>query len=254
MENPALRSTSEAGVIGKFMAMKLLPNRATIPRTLLRIAIACCVAFMLLIAAAMMVFPGGTMQNHAEAHYRFFQNPFSDLGRTHAFDGRSNTVCMTLFIAAMIAGALGVAVFFVAFARLARSSKLARLFSSLGALLGISAALGFLGVACTPWDLYMHTHIQFVFLAFRSLLVATVFDLLAVLVDGTLSRRLIGPFATFICLLIAYIILLTAGVSGGPGSDAVLQATGQKAIVFSAILMVLVQSAQLCRQQLATDH
>jgi hypothetical protein len=152
---------------------------------------------------------------------------------------------MSLFMMAMIAGAAGLSAFFIAFTGIARRTRAVNILSSLGAALGILAAIGFVGVACTPWDLYMHVHIQFVFFAFRSLLIATVVDLLVVMIDRTFSKRMIAPFAVFLCLLAGYIALLTAGVSGGPGSGAVLQATGQKIIVYAAILTVMIQSAQL---------
>jgi hypothetical protein len=152
---------------------------------------------------------------------------------------------MTLFVSAMIAGGAGLAGFFAAFSMVARSSKTARILSFAAAITGIIAAICFIGVACTPWDLFMHQHLTLVLAAFRFLLIATVLDLLAVLADGRLSYRLIAPFAIFIGLLFAYIILLTAGLHPGPAANATLQATGQKIIVYAAILMVLVQSTQM---------
>jgi hypothetical protein len=140
---------------------------------------------------------------------------------------------------------VGLTGFFIGFAMIARGSALARVLSFTGAGLGLIAAICFAGVACMPWDLYLHPHMTFVFGAFRSLLIATVLDLLAVLADGDLPYRLITPFVVFIVLLIGYIILLTAGLSPGPYSGAVMQSTGQKIIVYSAILMVMIQSMQM---------
>ncbi len=91
----------------------------------------------------------------------------------------------------------------------------------------------------------MRAHVQFVFLAFRSMLVATLVDLLTVMIDRTLSRRLITPIAVFLILLAGYIVLLTNGVRGGPGSGAIIQVTGQKVTVYAAILTVIIQSVQL---------
>jgi hypothetical protein len=55
------------------------------PRSLCNLAIIAGMAFVLLTVAAMVLYPGGTMHNHAEPRYLFFRNPFSDLGRTHVF-------------------------------------------------------------------------------------------------------------------------------------------------------------------------
>lgn len=222
-------------------------------RKLFGVAIAACLAFLLLTTAAMVVFPGGTIQNHAQAHYLFFQNPLSDLGRTRLFDGRSNLVSMILFVAAMLAGGAGLAAFFVAFAGSMQKSAVARFCSRGAAMLGILAAACFVGVAFTPWDLYMKVHIQFVLCAFRSLLLATVLNLIATVADDRRGYRLIGPFVAFIVILFGYIILLTAGLSGGPAGDAVIQATGQKIVVYAALIMVIVQSRQMRRRYSASS-
>jgi hypothetical protein len=210
------------------------------------ISIITCLGFLLFTLLAMAVYPGGTIQNHSQAHYQFFSQPFSDLGRTRVFDRRGNTVSMILFILAMLGGGIGLAGFFIAFAGLMRKTRITILLSSAGAIFGCIAAACFICVACTPWDLYMKLHIAFVLSAFRCLLVATVLDLIAVFFDRR-WRRLIGPFTAFICILAGYIVLLTAGLSGGRANDPVLQATGQKVVVYAAILMVLTQSILMRR-------
>jgi hypothetical protein len=217
------------------------------PGKLFKLAIISCITFFALTAAAMVAYTGGTLQNPRATHYRFFENPFSDLGRTRLYDGRSNTVSMLLFIAAMAGGAVGLAAFFVGFSEVVRGSRAARMLGRAGAALGILAAVCFLGVAATPWDLLAHPHMHFVFAAFRLLLMATGSAVLAIVADPAMPRRLIVPFAIFLCMLAAYIILLTAGLSGGAASDAVLQSTGQKIIAYAAIAMVIVQSVLIQR-------
>ena len=212
---------------------------------LFRAAVGGCLAFVLLTAVAMAIYPGGTTENHADTHYRLLQNFFSDLGRTRMWNGQSNIACMIFFIAAMLAGAAGLSSFFIGVAAVARVSIMARFLGSLGALFGVAAAVCFVGVACTPWNHYFQIHMEFVVRAFEFLLMATGFDLMAVLADGTLPYRMIAPFAVFIGLLIAYIILLTGGPSGEPSTNMMLQAIGQKIIVYSSIAMIIVQSIQM---------
>jgi MFS family permease len=215
-------------------------------KKLFDISIVTCMGFLLLTLAAMAVYPGGTIQNHSQPHYQFFGQPFSDLGRTRVFDSRPNTISMVLFMLAMLGGGIGLAGFFVGFAGLMQRTWPTRLLSIGGAIFGIIAAGCFIGVACTPWDLYMKLHIAFVLSAFRCLLVATVLDLIAVFFERR-WRSLIGPFAVFICILAGYIVLLTAGLSGGRADNPVLQATGQKVVVYAAIMMVLTQSLLMRR-------
>ncbi len=224
-----------------------MTNASKSYRGLLNAAIGGCLGFAVLTAIAMVIYPGGTAEHFAETHYRFFENFFSDLGRTRTFRGQSNVISMTLFIGAMACGSVGLAGFFTAFAGAARGRLVSRMLSLFGAVSGIASAVCFMGVGLTPWDLYMQLHIGFVLWAFRLLLMATMLDSIAVLTDRSIPRRMIGPFAVFTCLLIGYIILLTAGMSGGPAADDMLQATGQKIIVYAAILMVMVQSLLLRR-------
>ena len=224
----------------------LKPKPATVTRALLcNISIICGLSFGMLTLTAMLFYPGGTSQNHHESHYLFLRNPFSDLGRTRVFNGRSNLISMTLFSVGMICGGIGLIAFFIAFSRYLRHSKIARLLSRLGLIAGVVAGLGYLGVGCTPWDLYMNWHIFFVFLAFKSLLVGMILNLFASMFEKPPRYRLIAPFVVFISLLSGYIVLLTSGVQGGPGSDAAIQAVSQKLIVYSAILTVILQAREL---------
>jgi hypothetical protein len=210
------------------------------------------VLFIVLTAAAMLVYPGGTPNEPLRHRYSFFKNCFSDLGRTRTFAGQTNRVSQVLFITAMVIGAAVLALFFRAFAVVtARGRKnsraIARHLSHVGALFGIATAICFIGVACTPWDLFEHAHIAFALWAFRLFFGGVVLNLIAVLIEPALPRRAAWFFAAFAIMLIAYIFLLTAGLTPGPMSAAVIQDTGQKVIVYSAIVTVLVQSLEMRR-------
>ncbi len=62
------------------------------------LAMAGCVQFLVLSAVAMPLYPGGNYSDNSTAGYEFHRNFFSDLGRTVAHNGDSNTVSMVLFI------------------------------------------------------------------------------------------------------------------------------------------------------------
>lgn len=210
------------------------------------------VLFILLTAAAMFVYPGGTPGEPLLRRYSFFANCFSDLGRARTFVGRSNRIAQVLFIAAMVIGAGALAIFFRAFAvatarSRADSPRIARHLSHVASLLGIMSAACFVGVAATPWDLFSRTHFGFVIWAFRFFLGGVVLNLVAVLLEPALPRRAAWLFAAVAALLVAYIALLTAGLTPGPTAAAIVQATGQKVIVYAAIVTVLVQSIEMRR-------
>jgi hypothetical protein len=67
------------------------------------------------------------------------------------------------------------------------------------------------------------------------------------MLEPGLPRRTAWVFATFAMMLIAYLILLSAGLAGSPAATAMVQATGQKIIVYAAIITVLVQSLEMRR-------
>jgi hypothetical protein len=114
-------------------------------------------------------------------------------------------------------------------------------------LLGIGGAICFVGVGATPWDLFAKAHFVFVQWAFRLFLGGIVLNILAILLEPALPRRAAWVFVAFAALLAAYIALLNAGLTPGPAAALVVQATGQKVIVYSAILTVLLQSLYMRR-------
>ena len=73
-----------------------------------------CAQFIVLTVIAMFFYPGGTKANPETAGYSFWSNFFSDLGRTATYAGDSNTVSSSLFITALLLGALVLVFFFAA--------------------------------------------------------------------------------------------------------------------------------------------
>jgi hypothetical protein len=208
--------------------------------------------FILLTAAAMLVYPGGTPTEPTRHGYSFFINVFSDLGRTRTFTGESNRLSQILFTIGVMTGGAAMAFFFRAFAGCAagcwkQGRRTAVHLSRGGALLGMAAAICFIGVACTPWNLLLDAHMVFVVWAFRFFLGAVLLNLLAVLIEPGLPRRTAWVFAAFAVMLIGYLILLGAGIAGWAFTTDVVQATGQKIIVYAAITTVLVQSMEMRR-------
>ena len=205
------------------------------------IAIAC-VLFILLTVIAMLLFPGGSVSDPNAQHYAFFMNFFSDLGATHTISGASNLPSMILFIIGMTIVAIALVVFFVAFTRFFTTSTTTRWLGRFAVAFGIIASISFVGIAATPWNLYLDTHNMFVQWAFRAFLSAVVLCLIAILITRGFPRRFAWVFVAFALLLTAYIFLITLGPAPKTPAGSVIQATGQKIIVYGAILTVLIQS------------
>jgi hypothetical protein len=200
----------------------------------------------------MLVYPGGTPTEPTRQRYNFFVNFFSDLGRTRTFTGQPNRTSQILFTIGVMIGGAAMVYFFRAFAGCTagcwnQGRRTSVHLSRSGALLGIAAGICFIGVAFTPWDIYLGVHMVFVLWAFRLFLGAVLLNLLAVLLEPALPRRTAWVFSIFAIMLIAYLILLSAGLAGSPAATAVVQAAGQKIIVYAAIITVLIQSLEMRR-------
>ena len=201
-----------------------------------------CVLFFVLTIAAMLLYPGGSVAVPDSSRYSFFLNFFSDLGQTHVTSGISNLPSMVLLVVALTTTALGLITFFFAFSRLFVVSLGAIWLSRIAIVCGIVAGISFIGVAFTPWNLFLQAHGEFVTWAFRAFLAAVVLLIPATLLEPGFPRRYPIVFAVFAVVLFAYVLLLAFGPRSGTPEGSIVQATGQKIIVYASILTILIQS------------
>ncbi len=188
----------------------------------------------------MFFYPGGTFASSAAKGYSFFRNFFSDLGRTQTHSGASNTVSAILFFVALTLAGLGLVLFFLAMPRFFRQARLPHLLSRLGSAAGLVSGLSFVGVAWAPTNLLGELHRFFVQVAFLAFFFAVLFYIAAILRTGTYPHRYALVFGVFVLLLAAYLVLLFLGPSLQSARDLVIQATGQKIIVYAAIVATFI--------------
>ena len=198
-----------------------------------------CALFLALTVAAMFAYPGGNFNEDLTYGYDFFRNFFSDLGRIRVMDGTPNTVSLVLFFLALVLAGSGLIVFFIAFRAFFPANRTAAL---LGTICGVAAGLCFIGVAFTPYDLFLDAHIQLVFWAFRTYLAAVGLYAFVIFRQHAYPRRYGWIFVAFAVCLAAYIILLEFGPSAKTPAGLIIQATGQKAIVYISILSAMAQA------------
>jgi hypothetical protein len=98
------------------------------------------------------------------------------------------------------------------------------------------------GVAFTPWDLYLAPRDHFVMWAFRTFLGAVLIYGVAILRERTLPKQFAVTFLAFAILLASYVLLLAFGPSPKAASGLRIQVAGQKIIVYASVLTVLIQS------------
>ena len=201
-----------------------------------------CGLFVVLTVAAMFTYPGGTVNGETTAGYNFFRNFFSDLGRVTAPNGQPNTVSMILFFIALTLVGIGMVLFFIAFRNFFKSDGAGNWISLLGSIVGVASGLCFIGIALAPYDVIFEVHYQLVFWAFRTFLVSVGIYAYVIFRQDYYPRKYGWIFIIFTLFLAAYIGLLEFGPEATTPSGLVIQATGQKIIVYVSIISVMAQS------------
>ena len=200
-----------------------------------------CGQFVALTIIAMLIYPGGTKFDPDAPGYTFFQNFFSELGFTVTSGGVANPIAAPLFFIALTLAGLGLVFFFIVFPQFFWETPLLKTLSLFGSLSGIVSGLAYIGIAFTPANLLPAPHRDFVLLAFRAFLPAVLFYLVAIFINREYPNRYAMVYLVFAGLLAAYIMLITRGPDIDTARGVMIQATGQKIIVYAAIITILIQ-------------
>lgn len=211
-------------------------------KTAFQLVIGACLVFVLVTLIAMFAYVGGTDENPQNPGYSFFANFFSDLGRTVSYSGKPNQTSMVLFSGALILAGAGLALFFVAFTQFFTHTRWTRVLSIIGSFFGIASAACFIGVAMTPADIARPFHGQFVLWAFGLFPLAVICYIPVILHRDEYPNLYAWSFIAFAGLLVLYFAFLFWGPRAASPDGLVIQATGQKIIVYASILAILFQS------------
>jgi hypothetical membrane protein len=201
-----------------------------------------CVLFVVLTIVAMFFYAGGTLVDPTTTGYSFTTNYFSDLGLTWCHARVPNTVSAILFITALTMAGGGLVLFFLAFPRFFTRTRSGKILSVIGSLFGVLAGFFFIGVALTPANLVLETHLAVMMWAFRTFTMAIICYTIAIFREPDYSNRFGAVFVAFAILLVAYVLLLIAGPPYDSPEGIMVQAIGQKAIVYASVASIFVQA------------
>jgi hypothetical protein len=217
----------------------------TVPRKwkdgILLACVAGFVIYALLNILAMVYYPGGTSIDNDRVGYSFFENFFSDLGMARTYSGEFNVLSRLLFASALILVGLVLIIFFFLILNYFNLSRLARNSSRIGSAAGVLAGIGCIGIAATPWDLYLSIHLIFVFILSFSLLVVMISYSIAILSNKSYPNRYAWVFGAYALLLSVYVALMVMGIDIESDSGMRIMATGQKILIYSGLLCLFVQ-------------
>lgn len=200
-----------------------------------------CGQFVVLTIVAMLVYAGGTGANESASGYTFFNNYFSDLGMTMAHSGRANTLSAILFFVALSVAGSGLILYFWLAPGLFANTPAGKTLSRIGSFFGIISGLGYIGVAFTPANLLVDPHVLFVQIAFLSFEIAVLFYIAAIFADGRYPKQMAVVYIVFAVALAAYLVLIFGNFDFGD-KELTINVTGQKLIVYAAIITMLIQA------------
>jgi hypothetical protein len=200
-----------------------------------------CGLFVVMTLLAMVFYPGGTYTDPNSRGYSFFQNFFSELGLRATHLGEQKIVSLALFAPALVMVGAGLILFFLAFRQFFQKTRTGRILSGTGTVLGILSGICFMGVV-VPADVNMAVHKSFVVWAFRLFPAAVMCYMIVMLGDREHPKRYAWELAAFFALLVGYMLLLELGPGITTEAGVLIQAAGQKVIVYASIISIMIQA------------
>ena len=190
---------------------------------------------------AMIFYPGGTSSDKDRIGYSFFENFFSDLGMVRTYGGESNTLSLLLFASALILIGILLVLFFAVFASYFGGSSLERYSSRIGSAAGLLAGLACIGIAATPWDLYLPIHMIFAYGFSIFFLLVAIFYSIAIYSNPTYPNRYAAVFGIYMLVLSIFLCLMIWGPDINTRAGLRLLATGQKVAIYLGMICLFIQ-------------
>ena len=213
--------------------------------------IATVLTYFLFSTITMLFYSGGDQFNPTLPHYNFFGSFLSDLGRTQGFSGNSTHATALFYALGLIIMGSGTIVFFIAHNYLIlKSNKILRYASNAAGLL---AGIGYIGIAVTPWNLWPKIHLFFVFTGFLSFMAASMLLFILIRRQPNYPNTYGNLYLLIGVLIGSYVLLLLYGPDSHEPWGRIVQSTGQKIVVYSQSLLILVcgiGALKLCRKNI----
>ena len=137
------------------------------------------VQFLLLTFLAAFFYPGG---------YDYFGYYFSDLGAVIARNGEPNSISAISFSVALTIVALALIPFWLILRSIFTESRVGRVLSTLGSILGLTSSPFIIGVALFPIDTQLDTHIIATLIFFSLFVSSTIFYSIAIMLNQNHSN------------------------------------------------------------------
>jgi len=196
-----------------------------------------CLLFLFLTTLGMFTFPGGTILDHHTKGYSFFNNFFSELGRWRTHLGGTKWVSFFSLTFALLFHAAAMFVFNLHFLKHTNSIQLNKNAYYVALVCGSLFPFFLAGIALTPCDLYLPTHMLCVRIGFGLLLPLSLAYTVLIRQHHLLPNKYGNVMLTIVVAIALYLVMIFAGPS--PRQVPFVQQTAQKIIVYSMIFSLL---------------
>jgi hypothetical membrane protein len=208
---------------------------------MLAFCLACFAVYALFNPLAMLFYPGGTSIDPDAEGYSFLENFFSDLGMVRTYGGEPKALSLVLFASALVVMGIAYVLFFAIMPGYFVETRVEKVASRLGSVAGVLAGVSCLGIAATPWDLFLDAHVVFASGLSTSFLLAVVCYAVAIWKNRSYANAYAAVFAAYLVILAAYVCLMVLGPDPSTGEGLVVMAAGQKVAIYTGMLCWFVQ-------------
>ena len=106
-------------------------------------------------------------------------------------------------------------------------NRLTKIFTLAGTGVGLIAGISYLGIGLSPGDLYLPIHLTFVYLAFSSIVVASVFYAIVFYLNPDYPKLYLKTMILFILFSFIYVYILFFGPSNKTEEGLIFQVISQ---------------------------
>jgi hypothetical protein len=198
---------------------------------------------MLTTIAMLFLYPGGYEIFNTPIdvdHYIFKINFFSDLGMLQTVTGESNIASAIFFCIALASVGVCFLIYAITLPAYFAKRTIQRKFAIVGSVIASISALGFIGIAFTPWDVFLWAHIFFVFIAFPVSIGYAIFFSISIFMKSTYPNFFAYMLILFAVAMGVYLVFLF-GVRIIGLRGLIIAALAQKAIVYIMIILIPLQ-------------
>jgi len=204
------------------------------------------IIFIVLNILAMLLYPGGNINDANQIGYSFINNFFSDLGMTISHSNENNIFSCILFNLSLCIIGICFGMLFYSIRNYFENYRYLSLFAT---LLGVYASISYIGVAFTPSNLYLSLHSFFAHWIFRSLFAASVIYSVLIFRTKGFENKYAYAFIVFGVMVLAYVVYSEVYLSDPRlfPEQLIRHVLAQKIIAFWILLSIYIYSIGLSK-------